>query len=69
MKPVRLACASALLLAFFGCANEGPTSQELGDQFSRGVRGEGRVTPDVDRSDDPYVKPRGGRDNNPNSSG
>jgi hypothetical protein len=52
-----------------GCANEGPTSQEVGEQLSRGVRGEGQVTPDIDRSDDPYVKPRGGRDNKPEGSG
>ncbi|MDQ6860820.1 MAG: hypothetical protein M3032_06660 [Verrucomicrobiota bacterium] len=69
MKPVHLALSAALLLGVFGCANEGPTSEELGQQLSRGVRGEGQVTPDVDRSDDPYVKPRGGRDNRPEGSG
>ncbi len=69
MKPLPVILATALFLAFLGCANEGPSSQELGDQFTRGVRGEGRITPDVDRSSDPYVKPRGGRDNSPEGSG
>ena len=58
MKPVCVALASAFLL---GCASEGPTSEELGQQFSRGMRGEGQVTPDIDRTGDPYVKPREGR--------
>lgn len=57
----------ALLIAtlvggVIGCANEGPTSEELQEQIGRGIRGEGRVTPDIDRSNDPYVKPREGRD-------
>jgi hypothetical protein len=69
MKAVHVALASALLLSVCGCANEGPTSQELGDQFQRGIRGEGQVTPDIDRSDDPYVKPRGGRGGQPGGSG
>lgn len=68
MKPVYVALASAVVLGGFGCANEGPTSEELGQQFSRGVRGEGTVTPDIDRSNDPYVKPREGRDNRPEGS-
>jgi hypothetical protein len=60
MKPVFAAFAAALLLGMIGCANEGPTSEELGDQLSRGVRGEGQITPDIDRTNDPYVRPRGG---------
>ena len=58
MKPLFVALAFAL---FLGCANEGPTGEELGDQFSRGLRGEGQVMPDIDRTGDPYVKPREGR--------
>jgi hypothetical protein len=61
MKPVVVALLSAVLLGMLGCANEGPTSEELGQQFGRGVRGEGQVTPDIDRTGDPYVKPREGR--------
>ena len=57
---------SALLLAaslfcFVGCADEGPTSAELQEQLRKGVTGEGQLSEGVDRSDDPYVKPREGR--------
>jgi hypothetical protein len=62
MKPVLVALASALLLGFLGCANEGPTGPELQDQFGRGIRGEGQVSSDIDRTGDPYVKPREGAD-------
>ncbi len=50
------------LLAFglIGCANEGPTGAELQERFGRGIRGEGQLTEGIDRTDDPYVKPRGG---------
>jgi hypothetical protein len=67
----RLLPVFALLLSGFlaGCAGEGPTSQELGDQLGRGVRGEGQLSPDIDRSSDPYVKPREGRENRPEASG
>jgi hypothetical protein len=54
-----LACAS--LLCFLGCASEGPTGPELQEQLRKGVSGEGQITEDVNRSDDPYVKPREGR--------
>lgn len=60
MKPVLVAFASACLLNFLGCANEGPTGQELQDQLGRGIRGEGQLTTDIDRTGDPYVKPREG---------
>ena len=60
MKPVFTAFAAALLLFVLGCANEGPTGEELGEQFSRGMRGEGQITPEIDRTNDPYVRPRGG---------
>ncbi|MDQ6656017.1 MAG: hypothetical protein M3Y80_09410 [Verrucomicrobiota bacterium] len=66
LLPVFALCASSFL---FGCANEGPTSEELGEQFGRGVRGEGQLTPDIDRTNDPYVKPRGGRQGEPEGSG
>jgi hypothetical protein len=62
MKPVLVALASAFLLGFLGCANEGPTGAELQDQFGRGIRGEGQVSSDIDRTGDPYVKPREGAD-------
>ncbi len=60
MKPVLVALASACLLGFLGCANEGPTGPELQDQFGRGIRGEGQLSADIDRTGDPYVKPREG---------
>ncbi|MGZ4984198.1 MAG: hypothetical protein ACXV9Q_08865 [Chthoniobacterales bacterium] len=60
MKPVLVALASAFLLGFIGCASDGPTGEEVGSQLGRGIRGEGRLSTDVDRSDDPYVKPRAG---------
>ena len=60
MKPVFASFTAALLLGFVGCANEGPTGEEIGDQLSRGVRGEGQITPEIDRTNDPYVRPRGG---------
>ena len=56
----RVALTFLVAQFFLGCANEGPTSDEVGQQFQRGIHGEGQVTEDVDRSDDPYVKPRGG---------
>jgi len=64
----RAILALSIASLFTGCANEGPTSEELGDQLQRGVRGQGRITPDVDRSTDPYVKPREGRDVRPEGS-
>lgn len=54
-----LLLASTILLG--GCVNDGPTTDEVQAQLQRGVTGQGRITPDVDRSDDPYVKPREGR--------
>lgn len=60
MKPILALLTLAAALGCAGCANEGPTTDELQDQFGRGIRGEGRVTSDIDRSDDPYVKPREG---------
>jgi hypothetical protein len=50
----------AAALCLVGCANEGPTGEELQEQMSRGMRGEGQVTPEIDRTNDPYVRPREG---------
>jgi hypothetical protein len=55
--------ASAVLLiacAIFtaGCAEDGPSTQEVGEQLQRGVTGKGQIG-DINRADDPYVKPRG----------
>jgi hypothetical protein len=50
--------AGGLCLA--SCATEGPTPEELQEQVRRGVSGEGQVQPGIDRSGDPYVRPRGG---------
>ncbi|HMJ07160.1 MAG TPA: hypothetical protein VK474_12945 [Chthoniobacterales bacterium] len=60
MKRLFTVLAFAGVLGLIGCANEGPTSAELQDQVGRGLRGEGRLTPEIDRSDDPYVKSREG---------
>lgn len=61
MKLLLTLIAVAGTISIAGCANEGPTGDELQDQVGRGLRGEGTVSPDIDRSDDPYVKPREGR--------
>jgi hypothetical protein len=53
-----LGFAGALCLG--ACANEGPTGEELQEQVGRGLRGEGEVTPEIDRTNDPYVRPREG---------
>jgi hypothetical protein len=55
--------ASAILVvacAIFaaGCAEDGPTTQEVGEHLQRGVTGQGQLG-DINRADDPYVKPRG----------
>lgn len=52
-----LAAAFASVLLLGGCADEleQPTTQEVGERFQRGVRGEGTVGP-RDRTDDPYVR-------------
>ena len=62
MKPIRIALAIAFLLGFIGCVNEGPTGEEVGQQLGRGIRGEGQLSPDIDRTGDPYVKTREGAD-------
>jgi hypothetical protein len=60
VKPPLAALILAGTLGLIGCAGEGPTTEELGDRFGRGIRGEGQLTSDIDRSNDPYVKPREG---------
>ena len=55
-----MALALAGLLCIGGCAIEGPTGQEVQEQLGRGVRGEGQLSSDVDRTGDPYVRPREG---------
>jgi hypothetical protein len=60
VKRVFAIFASFAISGFAGCADEGPTGEEVQQQIARGVRGEGQLTPDIDRSNDPYVKPREG---------
>ena len=60
MKRLLSAFASAAMLCFVGCANEGPTAAELQEQVGRGLRGEGQLSTDIDRTGDPYVRPREG---------
>jgi hypothetical protein len=58
VKQIFTAAVSAWFIFAVGCATEGPTAEELQEQVRRGVSGEGRVTPEIDRTNDPYVKPR-----------
>ncbi|HSH37425.1 MAG TPA: hypothetical protein VK993_01460 [Chthoniobacterales bacterium] len=60
MKPLLLAFSVVGALSFAGCANEGPTPEELQDQVRRGATGQGTVMPEIDRTGDPYVRPREG---------
>lgn len=60
MKAV-FAAITAGILFLAGCVSDGPTPEELQAQLQRGATGQGQLTPDIDRSSDPYVKPRGGR--------
>ncbi|MGI8482434.1 MAG: hypothetical protein ACR2MF_10295 [Chthoniobacterales bacterium] len=62
-------CLKALSIAFClgsavlvgGCADplEKPIGQEAQEHFQRGISGQGELG-NIDRSDDPYVKPREG---------
>jgi hypothetical protein len=61
MRAVFVALVTASTVVLGACANDGPTTEEVQGQLQRGATGQGRLTPDVDRSDDPYVKPREGR--------
>ncbi len=60
MKRLFTLLASASLLSMIGCAGDGPTTAEVQEQLRRGVSGEGQVTDQIDRTGDPYVKPREG---------
>jgi hypothetical protein len=57
MKRAVSSIALASALVFGGCADqlEQPTTQEVGEHFERGIRGEGTIGP-RDRTDDPYVR-------------
>ena len=58
MKAVLAAIAAA---SFVGCVNDGPTAEEVQAQLQRGATGQGELTPDIDRTGDPYVRPREGQ--------
>ncbi len=58
MKRFLAAAASAGALLISGCAENTPPAEEVREQFRRGFSGEGQLGP-IDRSDDPYVNPRG----------
>ncbi len=60
MKPLLAAISVAGVLSFVGCASEGPTPEEFGEQVRRGATGQGEVMPEIDRTGDPYVRPREG---------
>jgi hypothetical protein len=57
MKRAFAALTIASALGLGGCADEleQPTTQEVGEHFGRGIRGEGTIGP-RDRSDDPYLR-------------
>jgi len=57
LKRLFAALVSASTLVIGGCAGETPPAEEVGEQFQRGVTGEGQLGP-IDRSDDPYVQSR-----------
>jgi len=58
MKRLLAAAASASALLIGGCAENTPPAEEVREQFRRGFSGEGQIGP-IDRSNDPYVNPRG----------
>ena len=60
MERLFIAFALVGVLGLASCANEGPTADELGQRLQKGVRGEGQLSPDIDRTNDPYVKTREG---------
>ena len=54
-----MATAFACLTGLLGCAaDDGPTPEEVQDQFRRGVSGQGQLTPGTDRGEE--IKPRPG---------
>lgn len=63
VKRLVTALALVAICCAAGCAGDGPTSEELQDQVGRGLRGEGQLSSDIDRTGDPYVKPREGASN------
>ena len=67
MRRLFAALGFAGALCFGACANEGPTGEELQEQVGRGLRGEGQLSPDLDRTNDPYVRPREGAGTPPRS--
>ena len=60
MKRLFTALLFAGALCTLGCANDGPTGEEIQEQVGRGLRGEGTISPEIDRTGDPYVKSREG---------
>ena len=60
MRRLFAALGFAGALFFGACANEGPTGEEFQEQVGRGLRGEGELGPGIDRTNDPYVRPRDG---------
>ncbi|MBA2744021.1 MAG: hypothetical protein H0U43_06905 [Chthoniobacterales bacterium] len=60
MRAVFTGLVAAGAFCVGACANDGPTPEEVQQQFQRGVTGQGQLTPEIDRTNDPYVKPRGG---------
>lgn len=60
MKRLFTLGALAGLLSMIGCAGDGPTTDEVQEQLRKGVSGEGQITEQIDRTGDPYVRPREG---------
>ncbi len=45
------------------CANDGPTPEEVQQQFQRGVTGQGQLTPEIDRTNQRFYRAQGGDGN------
>lgn len=54
MKPLLTAI---LALALGGCAANTPPAEEVGEQFQRGLAGQGQIVPLDERSDGPSLNP------------
>jgi hypothetical protein len=58
MKRISFLLLGGFALSAFACEQQdGPTAEEVQAKFERGITGGGQINP-IDRSNDPYVKPR-----------
>lgn len=57
MKALVIAAALATLSGLAGCAEDGPTADEVQEQLRQGVTGQGQLTPGTDRGGIPHSTP------------